>query len=190
MLFHVGAKTRELEGWKWKANILAQVNTEHFSSRYTFFEGELYGRYAWHQNRNLYAGILAFTGLRYSRALPIVGFDYKFSDKWKLNAVFPLDMALVYFINPHWSVDAGIRYFLNRQRLGEHGTFRRGFVAYRNWGAEGGLNYALNESVRIKLHVGDAFAGRMRISNHNDRHRKHLKLDSSVYYGLDASIAF
>lgn len=191
VILHVGAKTKELERWVWKADIDAQINTEHFAlQRYTFFTGEVYGRYSWHQNRNLYAGILAFTGMRYSRALPIIGFDYTFNDKWMLKAIFPIDMALIYSFNKQLSFDAAIRYFLDRQRFNDHDTYRRGYVAYRNWGAEAGLNYAFNEFARIKLHVGDAFAGRMRISNHKDRHRKHLKLDSSVYYGLEATIAF
>lgn len=191
LLLQFGGWTKEIENWKWQAGVGLQINTEHFHlSRYTFFTGLLHGKYNYVNHSRLHVGLLGYSGLRYTRVLPIIGFDYPLSAKWELNAVFPLNMSLVYRITNQWQVDAGIRYFLTRQRLGEHEHFRRGFVAYRNWGAEMGLNYEVNEHIRFNIHVGDSFAGRMRISNHRDHDRQHLKLDSALYYGCTAAVAF
>ncbi len=191
LLVQFGAGTQAFEGWKWDAGIGLQINTEHFRlSQYTFFNGVLHGAYQYAQDYHLHVGIVGNTGMRYTRVLPIIGFDKKLSDKWQLNAVFPLNMALIYKITDHWSVDAAIRYMLSRQRLNNNGHYPKGLVAYRNWGVEGGINYAYNENIRINLHVGESFAGRIRISNHKDSHRRHLKLDEALYYGLSANIAF
>jgi hypothetical protein len=191
LLLDIGGATEAVEEWVWDAGIGLQINTEHFSlSRYTFFSGTLHGRHTYNKDCNLHVGIVGDSGMRYSRVLPIIGFDYEFSKKWKLNAVFPINMALVYSIDDNWAVDTAIRYILSRQRLNDHGHNPRGLVAYRNWGAELGLNYDYKEMLMVNLHVGDCFAGRMRISNRHDRHRKHLRLDSALYYGLHATIVF
>lgn len=191
LLLNFGAATEAFEKWEWDAGVGLQINTEHFSlSRYTFVSGVLHGKHQYRDNCKLHVGIVGNTGMRYTRVLPVIGFDYKFSEKWMLNAVFPLDMSLEYTIDSNWSLDAAIRYILSRQRLNDHGHYPRGLVAYRNWGAEVGLNYKFKKYVDINLHIGDAFAGRMRISNRHDKHRKHLRLDSALYYGLQATVAF
>ena len=167
------------------------MNTDHFSlSRYTFFTGLLHGAYKWHSKRNLHVGIVAYGGMRYSRMLPVIGIDYKKSEKWQFNAVFPLNVSAVYSLNSNWSAEAGLRYFLTRQRLGNDEELRRGFVAYRNWGAEAGLNYRCNDHISLNVHVGESLAGRMRVSRHDDRHRHHYKIKPAPYFGLMAKIAF
>ena len=191
LLLQFDASTNEIENWKWDAGLGLQINTDNFSlSRYTFFNGVIHGTVDYTEYSHLHVGVLGFSGMHYTRLLPIIGFDWKINDTWKLNAVFPVDMALVYSINDNWSIDASIRYMLSRQRLNHNSYNSRGLVAYRNWGAEAGINYAFNDSFRINLHVGNAFAGRMRISNQSDSKRKHLELDSSLYYGASASISF
>jgi len=190
LLLQFGAATDHIEHWHWNAGIGAQINTEHFKTEYTFFDGVLHGAYDFEQDTRLHVGIVGYTGLRYTRVLPLIGFDKKLSDKWQLNAVFPVNMALIYQISDHFSFDAAIRYMLSRQRLSKNEHYRKGFVAYRNWGAEAGINYIYNEHFRVNLHVGESFAGRIRISNKNDSHRRHLKLDAALYYGLSANIAF
>lgn len=190
MLVQVGATSREIDEWKIDGGLGLQINTDHFSSRYTFFTGLLHGKQDYIHGSHLHVGIVAYSGLRYSRVLPILGFDYEFSKKLKLNAVFPLDMSLVYTIDDHWTIDTAIRFMLSRQRLNNNGTNPRGLVAYRNWGAEAGVTYAFNNRCKVNLHLGETFGGRMRISSKHNSHRKHLTLDSALYYGLEASFAF
>lgn len=191
-LFTVGGFTKDIEKWLWNGYLTMQMNTDNFSlSNYTFFNGLLHGTYQWHDKRNLHVGVLAYTGLRYSRMLPILGMDYTHSEKWKFNLVFPLNMTAIYSFNKQWSVDAGIRYFLTRQRLGkdEH-KLRDGFVAYRGWGAEMGLNYQFNDRIRLNAYVGESLSGRMRTSTHNDKHRHHYRVGAAPYFGISATVAF
>jgi hypothetical protein len=189
-LFDIGGYTKEVEGWKWKADLLAQINAENFAlSRYTFFTGLLKGKYAWHKKRNLHVGILAYAGMRYSRALPVLGFDYIPNDTWKLSIVYPLHMFLQYKLNQNWSVETGIRYFLARQRMNEGDTLRRGYVAVRTWGAEIGLNYVINDWMKINAHIGEVLENRMRVSDRHDKNRKHFRLRDAAGFGFVASIA-
>ncbi|MBS0655532.1 MAG: hypothetical protein JSR46_07140 [Verrucomicrobia bacterium] len=122
--------------------------------------------------------------------LPVVGMDYTHSEKWKFNLVFPLNVSAVYSMDSNWSCEGALRYFLTRQRLEKDDRIHRGLVAYRNWGAEIGLNYRLSERIYINAHVGESIAGRMRVSNHEDRHRHHYKIKPAPYFGLVAKIDF
>ncbi len=191
LLAQFGATTKEVEKWEIDAGLSLQMNTDNFSlSRYTLFTGIVHGKHDFRENCHLHAGVLIFTGMQFTRVIPVIGFDYEFSKELKLNAVFPENMSLVYSINDHWSVDATVRYMFSRQRLNDHGSNPRGLVGYLNWGAEAGATYAFNDRCSINLHVGETLGGRMRLSDRHDNHRKHLRLDSSLYYGLEASVAF
>lgn len=191
LLLQMGANMRQVQDWKVNVGLGAQLNTEHLTSaRYTLFSGVIHGIYDLQEKTHLHVGLTGYSGLRYTRVLPVLGFDYAFSEKLLLNAVFPLNMSLVYAFNKEFAVDAAIRFMTSRQRLNKNNENSRGLVTYRNWGGEIGLNYTPNEHFRINLHVGETFGTRMRISNRKDHDRKHLRLDSALYYGLDATIAF
>ncbi|MCE5295462.1 MAG: DUF6268 family outer membrane beta-barrel protein [Chlamydiales bacterium] len=191
LLVQFGASTTKVENWKWNAGLGMQINTDHFKiSRYTYFNGILHGKTPYNAETNLHVGLVGYSGMRFTRVLPVIGFDYEFSKRLKLNAVFPVDMKLTYGITEKLSVDAALRFMFSRQRLNNQHHNNRGLVAYRNWGAEAGVNYAFSQTIKLNLHVGETFAGRMRLSDRHDRHRKHLKLDAAMYYGLEASFAF
>jgi hypothetical protein len=189
LLLDIGAFTRQIERWNWSANLELQINTEHFSlSRYTFFTGLFTGQYQWHKKRNLYAGITFTTGMRYTTVLPVVGFDYKPTKKLTFNAVFPINISAVYALTDRWTADIGLRFFLSRQRFGKDDHPKRGFVAYENTGIEGGINYKCNDHIMINIFAGEAFGGRLRVSNHNDHHRRNYKQKTAPYIGLLARI--
>lgn len=170
----------------------AQLNTDHPTFRYSFYTGSLEAKYAYKNSSTLHVGILGVAGLRYSRMLPILGFDYKPSEKWKVNCIFPTKISTVYSFTQQLSCEAGFRTFLSRQRFGtnEPKHLRRGFIAYRNLGFEVAANYALNQTAFVNLHVGETFGGRVRLSDHHDSHRRHMKLKPSPYFGFTAFVAF
>lgn len=191
LLAQVGTNLRQVQDWKVNVGLGLQMNTDQLSfNRYTLFNGVIHGMYDLKEKTHLHVGLMGYSGMRWTRVLPVIGFDYEISEKLFLNAVFPVNMSLVYAFNKQWSVDAAIRFMLSRQRLNKNHENSRGLIAYRNWGGELGLNYALNQHFRVNLHVGETFGTRMRISNRKDSHRKHLRLDSALYYGLDATLAF
>ena len=191
LLLRVGAYTKDIERWKWNLDLFSKTNTQHFHlSRYTYFTGQLKGKYAWHEKRNLYAGVIAFMGMHYSRALPIIGFDYTPSPRWKFNVVFPLNINVEYGLNAHWFLEGALRYFFTHDRMGKDDKLKRGLVTYRNWGLEGAINYRLNKDIILNAHVGESLAGRMRVSNQHDHHRKHLLLGCAPYFGFAAELTF
>jgi hypothetical protein len=169
-----------------------QLNSDHVSFRYSFYSGMLDAVYGYKENAHIHAGVIAVGGLRYSRALPILGFDWKKSDHWKFNLIFPTKMSAVYSYNSHFSFEAGARSFLSRQRFGEcqPKKWQRGFIAYRGWGLEVAANYALNETIFINLHAGRTFDSRIRLSDHHDSHRRHLNVKGAPYWGMSAFLAF
>lgn len=189
LLLDMGAFTRHIDRWNWSSNLELQVNTEHFSlSRYTLFTGLLTGQYQWHKKRNLYAGITFTTGMRYTKVLPVIGFDYRPTKKLTFNAVFPINISAVYTLTDDWTVDIGLRFFLSRQRFGRIDHPKRGFITYRNTGIEGGINYKCNDRITVNLFAGEAFGGRLRVSNHHDHNRHHYRQKPAPYIGLLARI--
>jgi hypothetical protein len=190
LLLNIGGFTRHIEQWNWSSSLELQTNTEHLSiARYTLFTGLLTGQYEWHKKRNLYAGVAFTTGMRYTRVLPVVGFDYRPNAKLTFNAVFPINISAVYALTDHVTVDLGLRLFLSRQRFGkERDAPKRGFVTYTNTGLEGGINYKYDDRITFNMFAGEAFGGILRISNRNDHHSHRYKQKPAPYVGLLARI--
>jgi len=130
------------------------------------------------------------TGMRYTRALPILGFDYFPHNDWKINMVFPLNVSVAYKVTSHFSMEAALRTVLSRQRVPKNTHPDKGLVAYRNWGAELGLDYAWNQFFSANAHIGESLAGRLRVGDKNDRHRTHYRIRDGLYWGAYLSIAF
>lgn len=190
----IGGRLNEVEHWKIDANLALFINTDHFAiSRYTLFTGFLQGQYAWKENMNLYVGLSAITGMRSSCVFPVLGFDYTYSDKLRFRFVLPYDIAAIYSFSDTWMLRAAVRTFYTHQRLQkkhEHHDLKRGLVTYRNTGIEIGLKYKKNERFEAGIHIGDAFSGRLRVSNHSNKDRKHYRIGSSCYVGAIVSIGF
>ncbi len=194
VLLSFGGHTSEVENWKVEANVGLDINTRHFAlSRYTLFKGFLQGKYTWKPDTNLYIGVLGITGMRATSVLPIIGFDYKASDKWNFNFIIPYNISAVYTINERWSCDAAFRTFYSHQRLGTHERshrLRRGIITYRNTGVELGLKYKDDDRINASIHIGETLGGRLRTENHSGKQRKHFKVGSAAYIGARLTIGF
>ncbi|HXF29509.1 MAG TPA: DUF6268 family outer membrane beta-barrel protein [Chlamydiales bacterium] len=192
LLVTAGTTVKSSDGWHWNGQLALQLNTDDISSRYCFFSGILEGKYEWKRRSNLHIGLIGVSGLRYTRVLPILGIDFKQSEQWKFNLIFPTNISAVYSFNHNFSLEAGLRTFLSRQRFSKHeeGRYERGFIAYRNLGAELTFNYKIHERLQASLQVGETLGGRIRLSNKHDTQRRHLKLKPSPYVGLQACLAF
>ena len=193
LLLKFGGYTKEREDWRWDANVYLQMNTDNFSlSRYTLFRGFLHGVYDWKKDTRLHVGLEGIAGMHYTRVWPTLGFDYKYSKKMRFSVVVPSNISALYSFDDHISAIAAVRYFLSRQRLGDHEShhMKRGLIAYRNVGVEVGLNYEIAKRLLANIHVGQAMGGRVRLSHKNDHHRKHYTLKSAPYFGAQISISF
>lgn len=160
---------------------------------YTNYEMLFWGRYTCTDVFNMHIGFLAQTGMKIDNVWPVIGFDWLINDKWKLNAVFPMNMSLVYTVNEVWTAAAAIRIFDLRYRMGKHQNIKKGFekglLRYRNSGLEFVVNY-VKDAISANVHVGGTFGGRFKIANRHYKRKQHFDLGSAAYAGAEASYKF
>lgn len=182
--FELGFATKRITNWLWQANLSMNVDGNRFNVRhYSNYDLLFWGRYSITPNIGYHAGFLAFTGMHVNKLWPIFGFDWTFSKKWKLNLVYPVNISLVYQINPCFSASLAGRAFFNRYRAGEHEPLPQAIFEYRNTGAEFALNYEWNSRLKLNGHVGHTFGGQVWISNRSHNRINHLDINGAGYFG-------
>lgn len=186
--------SKRINDWLWTGYATATWEPRYGNlSEYTNYEMLFWGRYTCTDVFNMHIGFLALTGMKMDSIYPVIGFDWLINDKWKLNAVFPTNLSLVYTINKVWSAAAAIRFFDLRYRIGKHDNFKKrykqGLVRYRNNGLELALNYA-KSTISANVHVGGTFGGGFKIANKHYKRKRHFDLDTAVYAGAEAEMKF
>lgn len=188
--FTAAAFSARLQNWLWQAS--ATVNWEPKYSNfadYTNYDLVLWGRYSCHRNANFHIGFLAQTGMKIDQIWPIIGFDWTFCQKWKLNVVFPVNISLVYTINDNWSAAVAGRMFNIRYRFGKHEHLKKALLRYYNNGVELAINYSQGP-LYANLHAGMTLWGQFRISDSNNKHKKHFDMDPAPYVGGELACKF
>lgn len=187
----LGGVTQRLCGWTWQAFASLNMDTRNLGiNNYSTYDLLLWGKYGWRDDINVHVGFLGWTGLNIDKILPILGFDWTFCDKWQLNAVFPINISLIYTINDSFNIAAAGRFFWNRHRIEKSAFLSEGIWEYRNSGAELALNYALRNFVTLNVHGGYTFGGNVKISTKNHKHTKKYRFDGAPYVGGELAIHF
>lgn len=188
----LGASTHRLDRWYWVGELVANFDIDHFSdlNDYTNFDFLAWGRYTYCPNFGVHIGFLGYTGMKIDRVYPIVGFDYRLNSKWKFNAIFPVNISIVYTYNRCWSTYIGSRFIDVRYRVNKHSTLSKGLWAYRTVGAEVGLNYDYNSIINFNAHIGSTFGGRVKIANRHNHHSRRFRLNPAGYVGAQCDIRF
>ncbi len=187
----LGFATKRVTDWLWQANISMNVDTDHFQiNKYANYDFLLWGRYDWNCAIGFHTGFLAYTGMKVDRVWPIIGFDWCINRKWKLNAIFPMNMSLVYKVTPAFSASLAGRLFYNRYRAGSHEPVPQAIFEYQNRGLELGLSYECASWLSANAHLGYTFGGQTTFSNKNRHHRQHLDIDGACYFGGNVSVKF
>ncbi len=189
--FELGFATKRITNWLWQANVSMNQDTDFMNvGRYATYDFLLWGRYNWSRNVGYHVGFLAFTGMNINKVWPLIGFDWVINRKWKLNAVYPVNISLVYQVNKNFSAALAGRAFFNRYRVGRHEALPEAIFEYRNTGAEFALNYDWLPRISMNVHAGRTFGGQIRISNKNHHHTHHLDIDSAFYFGANIDFSF
>lgn len=189
--FELGFATKRLTNWLWQANVSMNIDANHFNvSKYANYDLLLWGRYSMRPNIGYHVGFLAFAGMHVNKIWPIIGFDWVINKKWKLNAVYPLNVSLVYQFNRCFSASLAGRAFINRYRVGKDEPVPEAIFEYRNTGAEFALNYEWCSRLKVNLHVGHTLGGQIRISDKNYFHTRHLDIDGACYFGGNLDYSF
>lgn len=188
--FAISAFSERVNDWLWQAQLSINCDTRHWSfSYYTNYDFFLWGRYEFCSNFHLHGGFYAQTGLKIDRIFPVLGFDWTINDQWKLNAIYPFNMSLVYSYCENWTAALAVRLFNVRYRVSKHEPLPKGLFQYRNAGLELAFNYEKNK-LSGNVHAGCTLGGEFTISNKNNKNKRHFDLDAAPYIGGELSMKF
>lgn len=180
--------------WFIQAFLGANFDLDHQNfDYYTTYDALLWGRYdlcCCNRDIGLHVGIIAQTGMHVDRVYPILGFDWKVNDKWKLNAIFPLNVSAVYTYNCNWNMGVGGRFFDTRHRTGDDQPLPMAIVCYRTIGAEAFVNYSDCDWVEANIHAGVITGGKVKVSNRHQEDGKWFDVDPSPYVGAQVVLKY
>jgi hypothetical protein len=128
--------------------------------------------------------------MKIDRVYPILGVDYRYNDHWKFNAVFPINLSIVYEFNPRWSVALASRIIDVRHRVNKHSHLREGLWAYRTGGIELAANYEYQSRLYFNVHIGSTVGGRFKIADRHNHHGRRFRVDPSGYVGAQCDFRF
>jgi hypothetical protein len=191
----LGGYTKRFCHWLWKAAVTAEFSTKKWDfADYTLYNATLWGRYGWDNcfcnDLGLNLGFIARAGLEKEWWIPLVGLDYKWG-RWELNAIYPVNMALIYHINCNWSAAVAGRIWDVRHRVGPNENFSNGIFEYRNSGVEFALTYEVDPILSVNAHVGSTLGnGQLRIYNQNGGDRQKLRFGAAPYFGSAITLRF
>ncbi len=179
------------ENWLFKGFLNAAVDTEHFDfNNYLLWDFGAYGNYELFPGLGLNFGFYAQTGMKMDRVWPIIGFVYVYSDRIRIDAVFPVDLNLYYKINDSWQFGLGAQFFRTRNRAGRDEPLKRALWVYENSGLDARVNYESSALTYATFHIGYTFGGRLKIADQDYDKRHHYKFDSAPYAGGEFGVKF
>ena len=193
--FLVGGFSKRLCNWTWKGSLLSQVDTRYFQGNYTFYTSTVWGRYSlstsFCNDLGLNIGGIYLFGLKHSEFVPILGFDYKLTDRIQINAIYPVNMSISYAFNCNWSIAVAGRVWEIRHKLYKNELVPQGYFTYRNSGAEIALNYSIDPFLVANVHVGRTFnSGTVKITNSQNHDPSYVKFKSATYVGGEITVHF
>lgn len=189
--FSIGAFSKAFPDWTWTVTLAAFLDLEELSLiDYTLYQGVLWGRYELCKWLEFDVGVILEVGLDKEKAWPIIGFIYLPCDKWRINAIYPINVAIEYDIFPCLTAAGSIRFLRNRHRVKEDEPNSQGIFEYYTTGAEGDLKYAPFKWFFVKGFAGYTLGGDFKISDRNDKNSTHFKFNGSFYAGASAVLSF
>lgn len=184
------AFTGRATNWQWQGLVRMNVDGNNWDlDLYANYDFLLWGRYTYWENLGIHAGFLAETGMKIDRVYPIIGCDWQYNKYWKINAIFPINLSIVYTVNPLWTVALAGRMFDHRQRVGKREPLSKGLWSYRGAGIELGATYE-NSWVTANVHVGSTLFTRLTVANRHNEHKRHFKLKEAPYFGGELNMNF
>lgn len=183
--------THRLDDWRWVAFAQYNIDADKWDfTDYSTFDLLLWGRFDYCTTMGVHIGIYAETGMKADLVLPILGVDWRIGKSWKLNAVFPLNVSLIYNWNDKWAVALAARVFNERHRAGKEGLRNKAVWRYSNGGVELALRYEPNGKLQANIHAGYATGGKLKVASQHYHHKRHYRFDGSPYAGAEATVSF
>lgn len=192
----LGWTSNSIEKWHWNLNLALSADAAHPNLAKTgVYRGLMWGRYAFTKDVGFHVGFFGFTGIRTTRTLPVAGIDWKWHEKWKLNAIFPLDFSLLYNITDSWVASVAYTAFGGPYRFpwrvhGGHGRFHDAIVEVNSNGTHADLTYHYLSNFSAGIGGGWNFGGWILTRNHKGHHGRYYKFDSAPYGQAHLKFAF
>lgn len=183
--------TGSIDRWFWQTGLGVHINNDHGEGfiNYSRWGAFFWGRYAVSDCFGLNVGTLTLTGMRKTITYPLVGIDWRISPDWKLDAIFPVQMELSYYLTQRWTVSAYLRPFLTRQRLSPSEPLSEGIFEYRNVGAELDISYQY-AGLDFTLFGGYTFSGILKVMDASGFNPSYFNFDTVPYLGVNVLWAF
>ncbi len=189
--------THGVEDWRWvvSGGLTANLQMLDEIGKSLVGYGFVWGRYVFQLTVGLHIGFFGYVGAQNGYLLPVLGIDWLITDKWKLNAVMPLDLSLDYIFTKEWTASLGWAAFGGPYRFpwrykgGKEG-FKDGILQFYSSGVDLSLNYDTLNNVRACVGAGYSFGGWAQIKNSHDRHGKYFKYDGAPYALAELDFTF
>lgn len=176
--------THRLCDWRWIFQATFNVDADKWDvNEYSDYDLLLWGLYHYCEDFHLHFGLYAQTGMKLDRVWPILGFDWQYCENWKINAVFPLNLSVVYTLNDMWSFAVAGRVFNERQRAGNEGGFKKAVWRYENSGVEFDIENNWCNWLKTNIHAGYTFGGKLKVANRHAHDSHRFKFKSAPYFG-------
>lgn len=189
--FILGGFTTFFRSWFWQGGLSINVDARNPNlSDYTMYTLLAWGRYALCKNLGLHVGAVGWTGIKQTWLLPVLGLDYKLSDKISINLIFPINVSIVYAISEHWALQLNGKLIYNRHRVSRDEFLPSAIWQYRNIGTELALEYKYDKFIAANIHGGMMYASRLQISDSSDRHKHTYRTNATPYVGFGVDCKF
>jgi hypothetical protein len=189
--------TTFLRPWRWIAMGGASVDATTFEfGRSGVYYGLLWGRYQTERSLGLHVGVFGFGGLDNGLALPVLGLDWSFLKKWKVNLVFPLDFSIEYQCNQHFSATVNLSSFGGAAYCYPYrihkgiGRFKHGIFEAYSKGVDFNLNFTQQPHFTAGIGAGWNFGGWILIKDSHNRHGNYYKFNSAPYGQASVALVF
>jgi hypothetical protein len=183
--------THRLCDWEWQGYIKAFINIDHPDfQHYLYWDFVLWGIYQLNPCMHFHVGLYGETGMKADHLFPIIGFDWKYSERIRINLIFPMDLSVLYIINDCWDIGIAQRFFRARNRVGKDEPLSMGMWEYSNTGTEIGMDYRRGDWLLVNAHAGYAWDGKIRVDNKSRKKAKHYNFDGCPYLGFEGNVRF
>ncbi|HPE84767.1 MAG TPA: hypothetical protein PLO43_01130 [Chlamydiales bacterium] len=193
-VFSIAYVSTGLDKWRWIFNLGAHIDAEHWDPiNYAFYNFTMWGRCQALDKLGIHVGMVATSGNERTQALPILGIDWDFLDKWRLALVYPCEGSLNFTPYPFWTISGTYRgfggYYKSFHRTGANQPLPKAVVSVFSTGFDLGMTFR-NKSAKLEIYGGYNLGGWMLIENQHGDHKQYVHYDGAPYGGLQASVAF
>lgn len=199
--FHLGILSLSwisttMDRWRWVLNGGTSFNLEtlNFPESAVYY-GMMWGRYQYNKWVGLHLGVFGYAGVESGFALPILGADFRPSDKWVINAIFPLDFSVEYLFAKEWSTSICYTSFGGPYRYpyrvnGGDGKYPKAVFEVFAQGVEWDLDYKYKTFVTASVGIGWNFGGWIFIKNRHGSHGRYFSFDGAPDVQANAGFTF